>query len=134
MALEQGTGDSLFGSAKKKAEQSPMMPIPALKMQNMVQLEGEHVTEEANPAKWQNLDKVTVLLASHQKEGLDRIAKKLMKHRSKALQGVEEKERITANMLIRAMSEVLLEKENNMDLATLASEKDVIEWLRKNFS
>ena len=82
--------------------------------------------------KWQSLDKVTVLLTTEQKEGLDRVAKKLMKYRSRDLKGDENKERITANVLIRALVENFLSKEESIPMEVLSTEKDVLAWAKRN--
>lgn len=86
------------------------------------------VTEQI--PKWQSLDKVTVLLTAEQKEGLDRVAKKVMKFRSRDLKGNDSKERITANTLIRALVENFLRLEDSMQMEVLSSEEDVHEWVK----
>ncbi len=126
MALDKGAGDSLFGSLKKPAaervEVTPEKDTDAIK------------AVQAEPtAKWQTLDKVTVLLTTEQKEGLDRVAKKLMKYRSKDLKGNESKERITANTLMRALIENFLDMEEAMQLEVLSSEDDVHKWVSNAF-
>ncbi|MFI5344201.1 MAG: hypothetical protein ACHQUC_08275, partial [Chlamydiales bacterium] len=54
-----------------------------------------------------------------------------MKFRSKQLKGNEEKERITANTIIRALIENFLEFENSLELEVLVSENDVCDWLSR---
>jgi hypothetical protein len=143
MALDTGKAkDSLFGNIKKaKEEQS----VPhEMKSETVIHQENKAVlfsetekklqNEESGSetlAKWQQFDKVTALLTGSQKEGLDRIAKKLMKFRSKQLKGNEEKERITANTLIRALIENFLRFEDSLELEVLVSEDDVCNWLSR---
>ncbi|CAF23758.1 hypothetical protein [Candidatus Protochlamydia amoebophila] len=84
--------------------------------------------------KWQSLDKVTALLTAEQKEGLDQVAKKIMKFRSRDLKGNDSKERITANTLMRALIDIFLEKENHLSMEILVDEDDVRKWITKLFS
>lgn len=77
--------------------------------------------------------KVTVLFTTEQKEGLDRIAKKLMKYRSKQLKGYANKERITSNMLIRALIQNFVKRENLIELSALSNEEDVIKLVENVF-
>lgn len=137
MALDtKETQNSLFGGLKKKKEETY-----AVKVKSEVPTEPEaqpkeqrsSVTIKESKAKWQQLDKVTVLLTTEQKEGLDRVAKKLMKFRSNQLKGIEEKERITANTILRSLIDNFLEQEDVLQLETLTSEKDVREWTSKVF-
>ena len=112
--------DSLFGNIKKAKEPQSIEteiksetlshhvdPAPPLAEVNKP---GTEENRAETSAKWQQFDKVTALLTSEQKEGLAHsIAKRLMKHRSKELKGNEDKERITANTLIRALIRELFE-------------------------
>jgi hypothetical protein len=72
---------------------------------------------------------VTTLLTEEQKEGLDRVARKIMKYRASSMKGQSEKERITANTLIRALIESFLKKEGKASMEILASEEDVQKWV-----
>lgn len=138
------TKDSLFGALKKAVKPVPKEIDLA---QEKIFKEPENASsspytshiKESNPAisalpKWQTFDKVTTLLTSDQKEGLDRIAKKLMKYRSKQLKGLDNKERITANTLIRSLIDNFLELEDSLHFETLTSEKEVKEWIAKVFN
>lgn len=133
MALDKdATKDSLFGGLKKTAKHAPaeetivVQPSPAPSASITTQ-------DPATAPKWQQLDKVTVLLTAEEKEGIDRIARRLMKHRSNALKGKQDKERITANSLIRCLIDVFLEKEESLELEIITSENEVREWVRKVF-
>lgn len=83
--------------------------------------------------KWQSLDKVTVLLSAEQKEGLDRVAKRIMKFRSDATKGSQDKERITANTLMRVLIDVFLEKENQLPMEVITNEETARKWVEKLF-
>ena len=140
MAIDtQTTKNSLFGGLKKEPiiiqpETEEIEDRPAVEEKQAKadpQDTKSHLPEAALP-KWQSLDKVTVLLTSEQKEGLDRVAKKLMKYRSRDLKGDENKERITANVLIRALVENFLSKEESIPMEVLSTEKDVLAWAKRN--
>lgn len=146
MAIDTSeTKNSLFGGIKKTAKQSSAAEHLVFQIEEnqedtveiktpTKQEESVHtqVTGAAQP-KWQTFDKVTALLTSEQKEGLDRIAKKMMKFRSKALKGESEKERITANTIIRALINNFLQLEESVQMEILTSENDVNEWIKKIF-
>ena len=139
----QDTKNSLFGGLKKEPKAEAIIIQPeseqiedtiAIKEEsaNVTPQEvKENIPEPALP-KWASLDKVTVLLTTEQKEGLDRVAKKIMKYRSRDLKGIDAKERITANMLIRALVENFLSKEERFPTEILSSEEDVYEWIKRN--
>jgi hypothetical protein len=148
MALDDGVGDSLFKNIKKQApqaNQNALHPQPVEKdsersaqdvafpepQKPLAQKQVQQQEAQAVP-KWQTLDKVMVLLTTEQKEGLDRIAKRIMKFRSKEIKG-QEKERITANTLIRALVDNFLKHEESVQLEVVTSEDDVKEWVRKLF-
>jgi hypothetical protein len=131
MALDKSTSSSLFGNIKKEAEK--VQPIP----QEVEEQGSEPIAQTTSPAipsaKWQSFDKVTALLSEEQKEGLDRVARQIMRFRSQKLKGVDNKERITANTLIRALIENFLEVESSLPMETLSSESEVYEWVSKHF-
>lgn len=143
MAIDTSdTKNSLFGGLKKSvghsiATNNPSSEKPeqlqskcATEVNLPIQTNNPPQTEQTQP-KWQTFDKVTTLLTSEQKEGLDRIAKKLMKFRVKALKGESDKERITANTLIRALIENFLKLENSLQLEVLITEDEVKAWIQK---
>lgn len=140
MALDPGTKNSLFGNLKKdsvleKNEKICDVITPLSSTVNDEKLSKKldnEIDQKLEQPKWQTLDKVTVLLTTDQKSGLDKVAKKLMKYRSNTLRGNDEKERITANTLIRALIENFLSLESKMELETLSSEADVHRWIIKN--
>lgn len=73
------------------------------------------------PAKWTKLNKVNVLLSHRQKDLLDAIAKKTMRSRESG----GEKERITANTILRCLIDVLESKTENLNLRNVRSEEEL---------
>ena len=76
---------------------------------------------------------MTVLLTTEQKAGLDLVAKKIMKYRSKEAKECEVKERITSNTLIRCLVDHFLQMESFIQMEALQSENDVQAWIGKMF-
>ncbi len=131
MALDIGEAkNSLFGNMKSSAKK--VEPEDELLKFDKPEEINTPESEQGNP-KWQTLDKVTVLLTTEQKIGLDRIAKNIMKFRSKELKGNDEKERITANTLIRALVENLISIEASILMEVMSSENDVQKWVKRLF-
>lgn len=126
MAIDpKETKNSLFGGLKKAPPVQPKVEP------EQIQSEEPKQQEAKTDQKWQSFDKVTALLTTEQKEGLDRVAKKIMKFRSKELKGHESKERITANTLIRSLIDLFLEKEADSNMKILADEEAVKEWVKE---
>lgn len=126
MALDKDTGSTLFGGIKKSADKDRFKntsPIKEIKKQ----------PEEHSQARWKQLDKVTALLEPEQKEALDRISKSIMKYRSNALKGNDNKERITANTLIRALIDNFVQVVDKLDMEIISSEEEACEWVGKAF-
>lgn len=78
-------------------------------------------------------EKVSIYLIPGQKERLDFIAKKIMKFRAKFFITRNQKERITANALIRALIENFLKLEDSLQMESVCSEKDLYKWIEKLF-
>lgn len=126
MALDKNAGDSLFGGIKKNAEKGIVNNPAPIK---------EHTKQpdEQAQARWKELDKVTVLLETEQKEALDRISKSIMKYRSNALKGNDNKERITTNTLIRALIDNFIQIADKIEMDIISSEEEAREWVGKAF-
>lgn len=146
MALDtEQTKNSLFGNIKKQSlksvsvEELPVAPIQnriekvqpiAVKEPQREEKSDAEPQEDTILAKWQTLDRVTVLLSEEEKEGLDKLSKKIMKYRAKDTRGKKEKERITANTIIRALIDNLLECEDKLEMTVLETEEDVRAWIK----
>lgn len=126
MAIDQEEAKStLFGNSRNqtKANNRP-------KKEMAIEARKEPLSE---PAKWETLDRVTVLLTEEQKDGLDKLARKLMKFRAKETRGNPDKERITANTFIRVLIDNLLERETGLPLEVVSSEEELKLWTSKLF-
>ncbi len=135
MAIDRAsTKDSLFGGLKKTEKPTPQVESESNEAEHShkAAIEIKQPDNDQALPKWQTLDKVTVLLSTEQKDGLDRIAKKIMKHRAKESKGME-KERITTNTLIRALVDNFLEIERSSKPDIITTESDVREWIKKMF-
>lgn len=79
-------------------------------------------------AKWQTMEKVTVLLYPDQKECFDRLAKNIMRYR-RDTPATQYRERITTNTVIRAVVQNFLEREEFLTEEVLETEEDVVRWV-----
>lgn len=133
MAIDKKVAaDTLFGSFRdKEAKVEAIKQVINDSVAVIEQPAGDRGDE--HKAKWQTLDRVTVLLTFQQKEGLDRIARQLMRGRSRNSLHKEKKdrERITANTLMRALVDILLEEEISHDFPALYSEEEAKKWLKQ---
>jgi mannitol/fructose-specific phosphotransferase system IIA component (Ntr-type) len=126
MAIDTGkTKDTLFGNISKREarEGTAKAPPPVIAL--------PHASQATTAPKYQTFDKVTTLLTPEQKEGLDRVAKRIMKHRANELKKQDNRERITANTLIRALVQAFLDNEGAAQIEALADEEAVHTWVRK---
>lgn len=132
----QETKNSLFGGLKKDPIiiQQKSQSLSEEIHKETISIEKKSSDSDQLLPKWQSLDKVTALLTTKQKEGLDRVSKKIMKYRSRNLKGNDSKERITANTLIRALIENFLTLEDSLQMEILSSEEDVYEWIKRIFN
>lgn len=139
MALDTNeTKNSLFGGlAKGGKKKDPIesneknTPDTVISRNEYKAPPSEPISTQTKP-KYQTFDKVTALLTSKQKEGLDRVAKRIMKQRAD-LTKREDKERITANTIIRSLIDNFLENEESVKHEIISSEQEVYEWIKKMF-
>ncbi len=123
MAIDQEeTQNSLFGNIKKQVK-------PAEKIKEQTHFETNEL-EDLSP-KWSTFDRISVLLTEKQKDGLNNLARRLMKFRVKETRGNPTKERITANTLIRVLVDNFLEKEAELPLEIICSEEELKLWTGK---
>ena len=92
------TKKSLFGglkSATPKAEKSTTPEVAK--------------SRTSTVPKWRTLEKVTVLLTNQQRDAVEDLARTIMRFRSKTELKGENSERITANTVVRALIDNLVE-------------------------
>jgi hypothetical protein len=134
MALDKSQVNSLFGGAKGAPHKNSHIDEKG-ENQNSIEHQEDPVeeleSEDSSQPKYDTLDKVTVLLKPEHKEALDRAAKKILRYRSKKLKGSSDKERITANTLIRCLVEIFLCAESKGEMEILRSEKEAQAWVSK---
>jgi hypothetical protein len=121
MALDcEETQDTLFGGLNKEKEvfkpSTSSKDTQPLLMQEALQ-------------KWETMDKVTACLLPGQKEWLDGMAKKIM--RSRAKNSSVDKERITANTIIRSVLASVIDVIGKDNPAHIQNEKELCEWFSK---
>lgn len=123
----EDTKNKLFGSIKKAQE-----PVAAPKAKRAKNPEAVDTTPGDIP-KWKTLDKVTVLLTSEQRDGMEDIARKLMRFRPKLEKVGGERERITANTVFRALVESFLDRVDGLPMDVIQNEAELKAWLSKLF-
>lgn len=116
------TKRSLFGglkSATPKAEKSITSEVAK--------------TETPNIPKWKTLEKVTVLLTNQQRDAVEDLARTIMRYRSRQEMKGENSERITANTVVRALIDNLIETAPALAMQEIRNEDDLKSWLRQLF-
>jgi hypothetical protein len=117
------TKKSLFGglkSATPKAEKSVTPEVTKSRVSNI--------------PKWRTLEKVTVLLTNQQRDAVEDLARTIMRFRSKNELKGENSERITANTVVRALIDNLVETAPSLTMQEIRNEDDLKNWLRQLFS
>ena len=122
------TKNSLFGNIKKQTHPKKEHKEEASNHIEKLESTSTDTLKDTNP-KWKNLENLTVLVEPGQKEGLNEVVKRLMKHRSQSTKGAE-KERITANMVIRALITDFLEKKDSLPMEVITNEDEMKAWIR----
>lgn len=79
--------------------------------------------------KWKTLEKITVLLTSEQRDAMDDLARTLMRFRSHGNLSKDERERITANTIFRALLDNFLSKANSLDIEAIQNEDELRKWI-----
>jgi len=121
----QETRDTLFGRKR----------VPLNPPEEVVKILPDQMSVKADPISndnpWEYIERVTVPLRVEQKEGIDRIAKNIMRNRAKGPFHNEGNERITGNTIIRALIDCLLEKESLLISITAKNEEEAKNLVRK---
>lgn len=132
MALDkQKTSDSLFKNFNKAKNVSNVAVIDKPRERSQDDSIDPAPVENNLQPKWKTLEKVAVLLSVEQRDGIERIAKNIMRNRAKRSINSEKRERITANTIIRALIDTLLEKETLASGLAANAEEEVRDWLKR---
>lgn len=90
-------------------------------------------TEPASLPKWKRLEKVTVLLTNEQRDAIEDIARQVMRFRSKAPASKNDRERITANTVVRALLDSFICKAPELEMEEISNEEDFKRWVGRLF-
>jgi hypothetical protein len=123
MAIDQQQArHQLFGGLdSKKTVQTPSYSTTVL--------EGTTEALVKRQPKWENMEQHTVFLAPGQKDWLDTMAKKIMRARKGS--GKSDRERITANTLLRCILACAIEDLQDQ-FPVIQNEEELMAWLYKN--
>lgn len=128
---KDAAADSLFGHIKQAREpeknKAPHKP-PEIK-----ELSNEEIKQSPieSSSQWLIHERQTIILTIRQKEELDRLAKQIMRSRPRhTFQKVTQRERITANTLIRALIDIFLEKGEFPLPPEINNEEETKSWLK----
>jgi hypothetical protein len=83
--------------------------------------------------KWKRLEKVTVLLTNEQRDAIEDMARQVMRFRSKGAVSKENRERITANTVVRALLDSFLCKASLLEMEAISNEDELKCWLERLF-
>jgi hypothetical protein len=89
--------------------------------------------EPASLPKWKRLEKVTVLLTNEQRDAIEDIARQVMRFRSKEPQSASDRERITANTVVRALLDGFICKVPSLEMESISNEDDLKRWVGRLF-
>ena len=81
--------------------------------------------------KWKTLEKITVLLTNQQRDAIEDLARTIMRYRPQGSTSKEDRERITANTVVRALIDILIETAPSLKMQELRNEDELKSWLRQ---
>jgi hypothetical protein len=102
----------------------------------VLEKQSSHVKDDSSTSKvpkWKTLEKVTVLLTSEQKDAMDETARTLMRFRHKETPSLDDKERITANSVVRAILDNAIERLACLEVRSIRTEEGLREWVASIF-
>ena len=102
-----------------KVETAPIPPLP----------------QDQAPAlpKWKTLEKVTVLLTNQQRDAIEDLARSIMRNRSQNSPSKDDRERITANTVVRALIDNLIDTVSGLKMKEIKNEDELKLWLQQLF-
>jgi hypothetical protein len=81
--------------------------------------------------KWKTLEKITVLLTNQQRDAIEDLARTIMRYRPQESTFKEDRERITANTVVRVLIDILIETVPSLKMQELRNEDELKSWLRQ---
>jgi hypothetical protein len=126
MAIDrEETKNQLFGGFKKR--KTSEVPDVGSCVEKVEPFDDKLGTSKL--PKWKTLEKVTVLLTSEQKDQMDDLARKLMRFRNKGGGSLDDKERITANSVVRVILDNVIERIDLLELQKIRTEDELKSWM-----
>jgi hypothetical protein len=133
------TKNSLFGGlksstpkAEKKQQTSEVAKLDTCKLKTVEHQQLPQVQTPALP-KWKTLEKVTVLLTNQQRDAIEDLARAIMRNRSQSNPSKDDRERITANTVVRALIDNLIETISELQIKEIQNEDELKLWLQQLF-
>lgn len=117
------TKRSLFGGLRNSATSKTKKSEPSK----------DKEIQPASLPKWKRLEKVTVLLTNEQRDAIEDIARQVMRFRSKESQPTSDRERITANTVVRALLDGFICKAPALEMESISNEEDLKRWVGRLF-
>ena len=131
---QEETKNTLFGGLKKSASSGAHHSRSSKAKKSDASEVKKSLTPEVEAMpKWKTFEKVTVLMTTDQRDALEETARKLVRFRSAQAFPPEEKERITANTIARALLDNFMERIDSLAMDSVKNEEDVRAWLKKIF-
>jgi hypothetical protein len=133
----EDTKNTLFGGITKpktaEVKKLKTQEVPESKTAKHTEPDISNNSKSSKLPKWKTLEKVTVLMTNTQKDAIDDLARKLMRLRSHEVNPKEERERITANTIFRALLDNFLSRIDLLDMKKVYDEDELKEWLGQLF-
>ena len=79
--------------------------------------------------KFATLERVIALLTSTQKDSVDDLARQIMRFRSRSTSLKEDRERITANTVYRALVDNFISRLDLLKMVEIQNEEELKEWI-----
>lgn len=156
MAIDQQKAkNNLFGNftkgkakeqeknVSKKASQQVSNSLPSIVLQETDEdFDSSHSPQKViipkdsvlpQPGKIDDLERFFVRMTCDQRDALDNLSKRLMRFRPKPGQYQGERERITANCIMRALVDNFMKRYHLLDIEPIMTEKDLHEWVSQLF-
>lgn len=115
------TKKSLFGGLKESLPSTSIAP------------KTQEVTKSGTPniPKWKTLEKVTVLLTNQQRDAVEDLARTIMRHRTSNDKSSIDRERITANTVVRVLIDNLIDIIPTLKIRNIDNEAELKIWLQQ---